>query len=217
MRSLEQKGYFFWIVFVLALLVIGESVWLVGVLNSNIASSNLYKKVTSQIPLPLTKEKPPVAEISLQAVEPVSARAVGQAQIVLNVKKNIRFQGLDLFIEYDPAEARIIDDNASQSGIQIEAISRPIGQLARDLVDNRQGTIVLSWIQLDPQGTELMAGDQIKLAKISFYPLKKGVSFKIRLAKQSGAGTKMTAALPDNRMLPLAQKSLQIGVVGQRK
>ena len=217
-RRLEKKSYFFWLIFALSLLVIGESVWLVGILDKG-ANNSLYRKLASQTTLPLVKQKqqPPVAEISLETAKPIVAQTMGQAQLILKVKKDIKFQGLDLFIEYDPREARIVDDDASQSGIQVDAISKPIGQLARNLVDSKQGTIILSWVQLNPQGTELMAGDRVKLGTISFYPLGSAVSFKVRLAQKSGAGTKMTAALPDNQVLPLAEKSLQIGVSGQRK
>jgi len=213
-RRFERSSYFFWVIFTLALVVIGESVWLVAKLDFN--NSRLYKAV-SQVPQVLVRQEPPVAVISLEPLQPVSAGKVGSVEIILSAKKNISFQGLDVFVDYNPSEVQIIDDDASQSGTQVQAISKPIGRLARNLVQKNKGRILLSWVQLDSAGTQLLAGDRLKLAKINFRPMAATANFRVRIAKRTGAGSKMTAVLPDNRTLPLAGKDLQLRIAGQKK
>ncbi len=218
MRRFEQGKYAFWLVAILALLVIGESVWIVGQIDEGAKVREVSKKTRRALThLVRPRAAAPVARLQLLAHGQASLQTSGEVELALEVKKRVQVQGLDAYLEFNPAEVTILDADASQSGLQVEAGDNAIGQLARDLVEVREGRILLSWLRLSPRGAELLPGDKIHLATIHFVPLKRVVHFHIRLASGGQAGSKLAAALPDNATLPLAKGDVRIRVRGRTR
>ncbi len=155
----ERKDIFFWGVIVLSMALIGESIWIGDYLSRQ---KNGQKAAAATV----TPQPRPV--LVLQGKSKMKADAEATVQLILQGKQTVNVRGLDVVLGYDPKAMAIVDSDPKTAGAQVEIKNKFLGQVARNLVDERRGRIFLSWLNFDRVGAAVMPGDEIVLANLHF-------------------------------------------------
>jgi len=148
-----------WLIPVLALLVIFESVLIVQRL------SRKRKEVITEEQLPsevMPKER---AVINFKGDSQASMETEGTIEVVMAPLETFSLDGMDVLIEYDPDYLEILGTDPSDK----------FSYLARNWVEPDKKRILVSLLETEfPEGVAFQAGQEINLVTISYLPKRSG-------------------------------------------
>jgi len=183
--DLAEKGK--WLVLVLALFIIFESVFIVESLSKDIADRASEPAVvpSSGLAPAASKEK---AVIYFSGPEAWATNKEGELKIVLASLGSFNLDGIDLVVEYDPAKLGIIEIVPTES----------FDTAARKLIQPEKNRVVISLLEISKkEGVSFAGGEEMVLATLKIKPkLSPGESAFVALvgrAAQSG-GTQLVEA-----------------------
>ncbi|MCD6225839.1 hypothetical protein J7J95_02030 [bacterium] len=201
-----------WVVaMIIALIVIGESIWIVDYLNREEGKGkvslpkrivNLQKK---------EKEQKPVAKIAVLGAGEIKLGKPLKVNLVIQNEKDLeKLEGMDIVIRYNPELFRVLPQKVKAEAGLFETI-------ARTLVEQEKGRVVISFlngVSGEKKETKITAGEH-KLATITFDPLAVGKGkIEVLLPKEGQpAGSKIINT--EGKELPLAKEDLLIVVSNQ--
>lgn len=163
-----------WLIPVLAILVIFESILIV---------QRLSRKASDQLPgesgLPSLPEK----EMVVIAFGGLNEAVVGQESevaVAMVPLKSVALDGIDVLIEYDPEYLEIVGTDPSER----------FSYLARNWIEPDKKRILVSMVETDlPAGVNFEPGEEVNLVVIRYLPFQKGkTGFRI-IGSETEAGT----------------------------
>jgi hypothetical protein len=187
LQSLQEGTGFFWAVLVLCLLILGESIWVMGKFTD--------KTSDQSIKAPAIINRQPVVEpeiaVYLEGEAELTQNKLSTLTLGIQGIKEMEVAGVDLVINYDPKTIQLVDSDSETAGIQISTEETKFGNTARNLVEEDRGRIVLSFVNLEEE-PQVVQGEKTVLAEISFLPLTKGkVSVSFKKTTENNPGTKI--------------------------
>jgi hypothetical protein len=185
LQSLQEGTGFFWAVLVLCLLILGESIWVMGKFTD--------KTSDQSIKAPAIINRQPIVEpeiaVYLEGEAELTQNKLSTLTLGIQGIKEMVVAGVDLVINYDPKTIQLVDSETA--GIQISTEETKFGNTARNLVEEDRGRIVLSFVNLEEE-PQVVQGEKTVLAEISFLPLTKGkVSVSFKKTTENNPGTKI--------------------------
>lgn len=196
LQSLQEGDGFFWAVLVLCLLILGESIWVMGKFTDKNSSDQ-----QQPIKPPVIINREPVAEpevaVYLEGETELTQNKLSTLVLGIEGIKEMEVAGIDLIINYDPEMIQLVDSDSEVAGIQVNTQETKFDKAARNLVEEDRGRIVLSFVNLDEE-PQIAKGEKTILAEISFLPLTKGkASVSFKKTTEGSPGTKVI----DNKTL----------------
>ena len=201
-----RKNYLKFIIPVVAVLVVIESIVLVGNLKTKEIPTNL----------PVVEDKG--AGLPTRALEPLAVRVVSErktaevgkvarARVELLPRVVKAMDGVSVYVKFDPAMVRV-------SNLEFNAdLPKPIvGKISKsgDLV-------VVNYLIAAKDGYQLIANRPVDLVSFDFWPLKAGtVAFDLLTAKESKDSATMVVENGTSLSLSLAVSNLKIEAQGKR-
>ncbi len=186
-QSLQEGSGFFWAVLVLCLLILGESIWVMGKFTDK-TSDQLLKAPAIINRQPVTE---PDIAVYLEGEAELTQNKLSTLTLGIQGIKEMEVAGVDLVINYDPKTIQLVDGDSETAGIQVNTEETKFGNVARNLVEEDRGRIVLSFVNLDEE-PQVVQGEKTILAEISFLPLTKGkVSVSFKKTTENNPGTKV--------------------------
>ena len=187
LQSLQEGTGFFWAVLVLCLLILGESIWVMGKFTD--------KTSDQSIKAPAIINRQPIVEpeiaVYLEGEAELTQNKLSTLTLGIQGIKEMVVAGVDLVINYDPKTIQLVDSDSETAGIQISTEETKFGNTARNLVEEDRGRIVLSFVNLEEE-PQVVQGEKTVLAEISFLPLTKGkVSVSFKKTTENNPGTKI--------------------------
>jgi hypothetical protein len=195
LQSLQEGYGFFWAVLVLCLLILGESIWVMG----KFTDKNSSGQQTIKPPAIINRQPVSEPEVAVYLEGEAELTQNKLSTLVLGIEgiKEMEVAGVDLVINYDPKTIQLIDSDSEVAGIQVNTEETKFGKAARNLVEEDRGRIVLSFVNLDEE-PQIAKGEKTILAEISFLPLTKGkASVSLKKTTENSPGTKVI----DNKTL----------------
>lgn len=184
-----------WLLPVLALVVIFESVILVGKLNKKTQQSDSGVEDITRSPEETFSEAPSSdveGYLSLKLEGESSASATRVAKVVFEPTTELSLDGMELMVSYDPQKVEIVDAVSSESGTQVLPLL-DVSTIAANKVNRQNGTIVLSMLEVErDKKIELLAGTEIELFSFEYKVTGGEVPvFEIVMPNDDGVGTLM--------------------------
>ena len=185
-----------WLLPVLALLVIFESVLIVQKLNANKSKESLIKE--GALPTELQQEN--AAQISFSGESTAVLGQEGQVSVVMLPIGNLSLDGIDVLIDYDPEYLDIIGITPTDK----------FSYLARNWIEPDKKRILVSMVETDlPTGVSFQAGDQVTLLTISYLAKKAGTTSLTIVGGVNEAGT-VLAENTTAKKLPFTSENIDI-------
>jgi len=183
-----------WLLPVVALVVIFESVVLVGRLNKG--DSRLGGDVLVRSPEDSFSQAP-ADEVEgvfsfVTDKEAYEAGETGRATLIFEPVLDLEIDGAELVVSYDPALVKIADANKEEAGIQIVSLAQ-ISSVVVNKVSEKEGKIVLALAETGMEnGLIMAAGSQVEMMAKDFEVLETGpVGFGLVGAETNDEGTMM--------------------------
>ena len=162
-----------WLIPLLALLVIFESILVVERLSKKVSQEE-----RSSLPVELKEEEPVM--ISWEGENQIVAGEEGEVKVVMTTLKNLALDGIDVLIEYDPEYLEIIGTDPSDR----------FSYLARNWIEPEKKRILVSMLETDlPEGVSFEAGEGVTLLTIKYTALKSGKTKLKIIGGDDQAGT----------------------------
>jgi len=183
-KFLEDSNKSWWVILVLSLFIIYESITIIDRLSSNQVDSGRAKN-TSVAPLPEEKIRAKLT-ISDSGIA-WSQGKKGQLTIVASPLEDIDLDGLDLLLEYNPKEL----------SVETLETTNIFDTVARKLIQPENNRVVVSLFELaKKEGVSFKSGEDVVLLTLSVKPiLKEGSSFvKLIVKTESQSGSQLIEA-----------------------
>ncbi len=189
----NRDNYFFWAILAICILIIGESVWVVNKFVSQTSFSSPTEKVKELVQPQAEKSKE--VEISLQGESQIAVNELTELRLKIKGLQEGKILGADFVLNYDPELVKIVDQDATKAGTQVKTFETGLGEVARNLVEEEKGRIVISLVNLNEEGAAIKQDEEFTLATIGFVPLaEKDIKFAFQLADNEEIGTKIVKA-----------------------
>lgn len=147
-----------WLIPLLSLLVIFESVLIIQKLGKNEleeASSGVEEMVAEE----------DLVSISFSGIKEISEGETGEISAAMRLFKNVFLDGADILIEYDPEYLEIVGT----------APSDKFSYLAKNWIEPEKKRILISMVETEiMEGVYFTAGEEVNLVTIEYIALKPG-------------------------------------------
>lgn len=162
-----------WIIPVLALLVIMESVLIVQRVSDK-KKGITPESVTGEV------EQEKVIMISFSGDQEIEMGKEGQVTVKAAPLKNLNLDGADILIEYDPAYLEVLGTSPTDK----------FTYTARNWIEPEKKRVLVTMLETElPEGLALTAGEEINLLTISLKSVKSGeTTLKVINGEDSGTG-----------------------------
>ncbi len=213
-KKIEKDSYFFWAILILCFLIIGESIWVVDKFVSKrqlISPTEKFKEIITQQG---ETKKAKEVEVWLEGEQNLVVNELSEIEMGITGLEDTQTLGADFVLLYDPRLVKIVDQDTIKTGVQIKTLPNELGEVARNLVEEEKGRIIVSLVNLDKKGVLIQKDKKIPLAQISFVPLSLGeIKFSFQLASQEEPGTKITKVDQIPSLATLVAKDYKVSVV----
>lgn len=163
-----------WLVPILAVLVIIESVFIVGRLSNEKAEK--WTANDDSLPTSLQPGKSQQTVLSLEGTKTVEKGEQGQLKVVMTPYKELSLDGVDILVEYDPEMVEILGTDPSDR----------FSRVGRNWVEADKKRVLVTLVQLD-QTVDFEAGQEATLLTLSYIANQSGrTSFKLKKAEAGG-------------------------------
>lgn len=209
-QKIQKNDLFFGAILVSCVLIISESVWVV----ERFARTTKFPAATPKVKELLAPTKK-VNEIEtwVEGPKDLKVNELAEVKVGLTGLQSTKIIGTDLVLFYDPKLIKIVDQNATKAGVQVKTSQTPLGEIARNLVEEEKGRIVISLLNLDKNGALVKKGDKITLAQISFLPKAEGnLGLTFKLTTLDEPGTKVTKPTGEANLAVIVTRNYQASV-----
>lgn len=183
-----------WLVPLLALLVIFESILVVDRLSK--------KKKQEEVSLPEEVSEQESVIFTWQAEDQIAAGDEEEVKLVMTTLKNLSLDGVDLLIEYDPEYLDIIGTDPSDR----------FSYLGRNWIEPEKKRILVSMLETSlPEGVAFEAGEEVTLLTIKYGALKSGET-RLKIVGGETEGGTVLAENGTARQVPFTSEELVINI-----
>jgi hypothetical protein len=163
-----------WLVPVLAILVIVESVFIVQKLSKQ--KGEEWTNVEESLPTSLQPGKEQQTVLALEGQKTIQQGEQGQASVVMTPYQQLSLDGVDVLVEYDPEYIEVLGTDPSDR----------FSRVGRNWIEPEKQRVLVTLVQLD-QVVNFEAGQKATLLTLSYQAKKAGqTSLKIKKAQAGG-------------------------------
>jgi hypothetical protein len=166
-----------WLVPVLAVLVIIESVFIVQKLSNQ--EKDNWADQDKDLPTSLQPGKEQQTMLALQGSKTVQQGEQGQVEVVMTPYQQLSLDGVDVLIEYDPEMIEILGTDPSDR----------FSRVGRNWIEPENQRVLVSLVQLD-QVVNFEAGQETTLLTLS-YEAKQAGQTSLKLKRADAGGTNL--------------------------
>lgn len=166
-----------WLVPVLAVLVIVESVFIVQKLSKQ--KSDNWENDNKNLPTSLQGGKEQQTVLTLEGDQIVEQGQEGQVNVVMTPYQNLSLDGVDVIVEYNPEYVEILGTDPSDR----------FSRTSRNWIEPEKQRVLVTLVQLD-QVVNFEAGQEATLLTLS-YRAKKSGSTNLKIKKADVGGTNL--------------------------
>lgn len=165
-----------WLVPVLALLVIFESVFIVQKLSQQQTGDWEEENTRLSLPTSLQPSEKQQTVLALKGGSNVEIGSQGEVSVVMTPFEQLALDGVDVLVEYDADYIDILGTDPSDR----------FSRVGRNWVEPEKNRVLVTLVQLD-QAVNFEAGQEMTLLTLSYRALKKGkTSLKLKQADAGG-------------------------------
>lgn len=209
-QKIQKNDLFFGAILVSCVLIISESVWAVGRFGRTTKFPAATPKVKELL---APTKKVNEIEVWVEGPKDLTVNKLAEVKVGISGLQETKIIGTDLVLFYDPKLIKIVDQNATKAGVQVKTSQTPLGEIARNLVEEEKGRIVISLLNLDKNGALVKKGDKITLAQISFLAKAEGnLGLTFKLTTLDEPGTKVTKPTGEANLAAIVTRNYQASV-----
>ncbi len=180
-----------WLIPVLAILVILESVLIVQKITKR-TSEDLSTETT--VPAILEEEKE--ALITFSGEEAVKINEESEVSVIMTPFKNVSLDGVDILIEYDPDYLEVLGIIPSDR----------FSYVARNWIEPEKKRVLVSLLETElPEGISFEAGDEVNLVTIQYSAKQPGRTGLKIIGGEGEAGTVLAENTTAEKVLFLTE------------
>jgi len=198
---MEQISKYFknakWLIPVLALIVIFESVLLMQKADTKLRLAN--KSGLSNFLQPAKEEK---VKLSFRGDQRVTVGQESEARLVLTTLEDLNLVGVDLLIKYNPQAIKIVGTDPTDK----------FSSLVKNWVEPEKERLLVTMVEQNPaKEVVFKAGEEVALLTIKYLPLIDGESF-FEIVSQETTGT-VLAQVESEDGVAFSTESLKLKLV----
>lgn len=183
-----------WLVPVLAILVILESVIVIDRLSGE------QTEVGKKLPLSKITQTQQPALMTLEGNETMRKGEVGQFKVVLTALEDLNLDGVDIYLKYEPEMIEVLGIDPTERFTYV----------GRNWIEPEKERVLVSLMEPEkPAGVEVSSGNQMNLALVKFKALSSG---KTKLMFYKPEGEKGTVLAGEGKNIDFSKKDLVLEV-----